>query len=46
MCVCVYMCVPPAQALTEKREQGETEKKGKRVGGRRVQSVRQIDRAQ
>lgn len=44
--VCVCMCVPHAQALTGKREQRETEKKGKRVGGWRVQSVRQIDGAQ
>lgn len=40
------MCVTHAQALTGKREQGETEKKGERVGGWRVQSVRQIDGAQ
>lgn len=39
------MCVPHAQALTGKSEQGETEKKGKKVGGGR-ESVRQIDGAQ
>ncbi len=46
VCVSVCMCVPHAQALTGKREQREMKKKGKRVGGWRVQSVRQIDGAQ
>lgn len=30
--VCVCVCVAHAQALTGKREHGETEKKGKEVG--------------
>lgn len=42
----VCVCVCDAQALTGKREQGEMEKKERRVGGVRVQSVRQIDGAQ